>query len=108
MNDTVTLPLTVFVVDDEPLARRRLKELLDDCAVQIELQVVGEAGNGQEALDKLSATPAEVVLLDIRMPQMDGLELAQHLNKLDHPPVIIFTTAYDAYAIKAFEQRAID
>jgi len=108
MNDTVALPLTVFVVDDEPLARRRLKELLDDCAVQIELEVTGEAGNGQEALDKLSATPAEVVLLDIRMPQMDGLELAHHLNKLDHPPVIIFTTAYDAYAIKAFEQRAID
>jgi len=108
MSDTFTLPLTVFVVDDEPLARRRLKELLDDCAAQIELQLVGEAGNGQEALDKLSETPAEVVLLDIRMPQMDGLELAQHLNKLEHPPVIIFTTAYDAYAIQAFERRAID
>jgi len=108
MNDTLTLPLTVFVVDDEPLARRRLKELLDDCRAQIELEVTGEAGNGQEALDKLSETPAEVVLLDIRMPQMDGLELAQHLNKLEHPPVIIFTTAYDAYAIQAFERRAID
>jgi two-component system response regulator AlgR len=104
----VTLPLTVFIVDDEPLARSRLKDLLDDCRAQIELEVVGEAANGQEALDKLGETPAEVVLMDIRMPQMGGLELAQHLNKLDKPPVIIFTTAYDAYAIQAFEQRAID
>lgn len=108
MNDTVTLPLTVFIVDDEPLARSRLKDLLDDCRAQIELELVGEAGNGQEALDKLSERPAEVVLMDIRMPQMDGLELAQHLNKLEKPPVIIFTTAYDAYAIQAFERRAID
>lgn len=108
MSDTFVLPLTVFIVDDEPLARLRLKDLLDDCAAQIELQLVGEAGNGQEALDRLNETPAEVVLLDIRMPQMDGLELAQHLNKLEPPPVIIFTTAYDAYAIQAFEQRAID
>lgn len=108
MNDIVTLPLTVFIVDDEVPARNRLKELLADCEAQFPLQLVGEAGNGQEALDKLVENPAEVVLLDIRMPQMDGIELARHLNKLDHPPVIVFTTAYDAYAIQAFEQRAID
>ncbi|MBI5006450.1 MAG: response regulator transcription factor [Nitrosomonadales bacterium] len=108
MNDTVTLPLTVFVVDDEAPARNRLKELLADCSGQFPLQLVGEASNGQEALDRLAETPAEVVLMDIRMPQMDGIELARHLNKLDHPPVIIFTTAYDAYAVQAFEQRAID
>ncbi len=108
MSDTVVLPLTIFIVDDEPPARHRLKELLADCAAQFPLEVVGEAGNGQEALDKLAELPAEVVLMDIRMPQMDGIELARHLNKLDHPPVIIFTTAYDAYAIQAFEQRAID
>lgn len=108
MNDTVTLPLTVFIVDDETPARSRLKELLADCDAQFPLQLVGEAANGREALDKLAETPAEVVLMDIRMPQMDGIELARHLNKLDHPPVIIFTTAYDSYAIQAFEQRAID
>lgn len=108
MNDTITLPLSIFIVDDETPARNRLKELLADCESQFPLQLVGEAGNGQEALDKLAAHPAEVVLLDIRMPQMDGIELARHLNKLEHPPVIIFTTAYDAYAVKAFEQRAID
>ncbi len=108
MNDTVTLPLTVFIVDDELPARNRLKDLLADCAAQLPLQLVGEAGNGQEALDKLSETPAEVVLMDIRMPQMDGIELARHLNKLGHLPVIVFTTAYNDYAVQAFEQRAID
>jgi two-component system response regulator AlgR len=119
--ETVELPLRVFIVDDEPPARNRLRDLLQDCSEQLPLQVVGEAGNGQEALEKLMLTPADVVLIDIRMPQMDGIELAQHLNKLPRPvlgevepnapkwpPVIVFTTAYDAYAIKAFELHAID
>ncbi len=104
----VELPLAVFVVDDEAPARNRLKELLNDCSAQLPLEFVGEAANGREALDRLAAVHADVVLLDIRMPQMDGLELAQHLNKLDKPPVIVFTTAYNDYAIQAFEQRAID
>jgi two-component system response regulator AlgR len=106
--NVVELPLAVFVVDDEPPARNRLKDLLADCAEQVPLILVGEAGNGVEALDKLSEVHADVVLVDIRMPQMDGIELAQHLNKLHKPPVIVFTTAYDSYAVKAFEQRAID
>jgi two-component system response regulator AlgR len=104
----IELPLAVFVVDDELPARNRIKDLLADCAAQLPLEVVGEAGNGYEALDKLSEVHADVVLMDIRMPQMDGIELAQHLNKLPKPPVIIFTTAYDAYAIKAFELHAMD
>lgn len=106
--DVIDLPLRVFIVDDEQPARSRLRDLLSDCDAQLYLEIVGEAGNGQEALDKLGDTPADVVLLDIRMPQMDGIELAQHLHKLPHPPVVIFTTAYDAYAIKAFELHAID
>lgn len=106
--NVVELPLAIFVVDDEPPARNRLKDLLTDCAEQLPLILVGEAGNGVEALDKLSEVHADVVLVDIRMPQMDGIELAQHLNKLHKPPVIVFTTAYDSYAVKAFEQRAID
>ena len=105
---TIELALRVFIVDDEPPARSRLRDLLGDCSAQLALDIVGEAGNGQEALDKLAAMPADVVLLDIRMPQMDGIELAQHLNKLPKPPVVIFTTAYDVYAIKAFELHAID
>jgi two-component system response regulator AlgR len=105
---TVELALRVFIVDDEPPARNRLRDLLNDCSEQLALEIVGEAGNGQEALDKLMETPADVVLMDIRMPQMDGIELAQHLQKLPKPPVVIFTTAYDSYAIKAFELHAID
>jgi len=100
--------LRVFIVDDEAPARNRLRELLSDCQEQLPLVVVGEAANGQEALDKLAEITADVVMLDIRMPQMDGIELAQHLSKLPTPPVFIFTTAYDAYAIKAFELHAID
>jgi len=107
MND-IELALRVFIVDDEPPARNRLRDLLSDCSEQLALDVVGEAGNGREALDKLMEIAADVVLLDIRMPQMDGIELAQHLNKLPKPPVVIFTTAYDAYAIKAFDLHAID
>lgn len=106
--NSVNLPMAVFVVDDEEPARQRIKELLNDCNAQIELETVGEAANGVEALEKLASQHADVVLVDIRMPQMDGIELAQHLNKLDKPPVIIFTTAYDNYAIQAFEQHAID
>jgi len=104
----IELALRVFIVEDEPPARNRLKDLLNDCNSQLPLDIVGEAGNGREALDKLAEIPTDVVLVDIRMPQMDGIELAQHLNKLPKPPVIIFTTAYDAYAIKAFELHAID
>ncbi|OGS80748.1 MAG: DNA-binding response regulator [Gallionellales bacterium GWA2_59_43] len=104
----VELALRVFIVDDELPARNRLRDLLYDCSEQLPLEIVGEAGNGQEALDKLMEMPADVVLLDIRMPQMDGVELAQHLNRLPKPPVIVFTTAFDAYAIKAFELHAVD
>ena len=108
--------LRVFIVDDEPNARNRLRDLLGDCSEQLALKITGEAGNGQEALDKLMNTPADVVLLDIRMPQMDGIELAQHLQKLPKPipdlskwpPVIIFTTAFGDSAIKAFELHAVD
>ena len=104
----VELALRVFIVDDEPPARKRMHDLLHDCSSQLALEVVGEAGNGQEALNRLAEIIADVVLVDIRMPQMDGIEFAQHLNKLPKPPVIIFTTAYDAYAIKAFDLHAID
>lgn len=105
---SVNLPLAVFVVDDEAPARHRIKELLNDCNAQLALELVGEAANGRDALDKLAEQHADVVLLDIRMPEMDGLELAQHLGKLEQAPVIIFTTAYDNHAIQAFELHAID
>jgi two-component system response regulator AlgR len=103
-----TAPLRVLIVDDEAPARARLKDLLADCSAEMPLEVVGEAATARGALDMLADKPADVVLLDIRMPEMDGIELAQHLQKLPDPPAIVFTTAYDAYAIRAFEVHAID
>lgn len=101
-------PLRLLVVDDEAPARRRLKELLDDLAERVGLEVVAEAGNGREALAQAQRHEPDAVLLDIRMPEMDGIEVARHLQKLARPPAIVFTTAYDAYAIRAFEVHAID
>ena len=101
-------PLRVMVIDDEAPARNRLRDLLGDCALKMPLEIAGEADNGRRALDLLPSCNADVVLLDIRMPDMDGIEVAQHLQKLDTPPAVIFTTAYDAYALKAFEVHAID
>ena len=92
-------PLRIVLVDDEAPARRRLRELLDDCAGALPLMVVGEAGSGREALHLLGTTPADLVLTDIHMPDMDGIELARHLLKLPLPPVLIFTTAYHEHAI---------
>ena len=101
-------PLKVLIVDDEAPARRRLRELLDDCTSAVPLLVVGEAASGREALGMLESTPADLVLTDIHMPDMDGIELARHLLKLPLPPVLIFTTAYHEHAIAAFEVHAID
>ena len=101
-------PLRVAIVDDEAPARSRLRDLLADCADRVATQVVGEAANGQSALDLIQSAPTDVVLLDVRMPGMDGIEVAQHLRHLAAPPGVIFTTAYDGYAIRAFEVGAID
>ena len=100
--------LRVVVVDDEAPARSRLRDLLEDCAASMALEVVGDAPNGRALLDLLEHTEADVVLLDIRMPEMDGIEVAQHLQKLPDPPNVIFTTAYDSYALQAFELHAVD
>jgi len=100
--------LRVAVTDDEAPARNRLRDLLEDVSEMLPLELVGEAENGRRLLELMEKQPVDVVLLDIRMPEMDGLETAQHLQKLDEPPHVIFTTAYDDYAISAFELHAID
>ncbi len=100
--------LRVVLVDDEAPARSRLKQLIADCAPLAPAKVVGEAANGREALDLLASVAADLVLVDIRMPQMSGIEFARHAQLLVPPPAIIFVTAYDEYAIKAFELRALD
>ena len=100
--------LRVLIVDDEAPARRRLHEVLADCAAACPTEVVGEANDGFSALTQLERGNIDLVLLDIRMPGMDGIECAGHIQKLGAPPAIIFTTAYDAYACQAFELNAID
>lgn len=97
--------LRIMIADDEAPARNRLRDLLGDIA---NVSVVAEAQNGKEAIELASEHHPDVVLLDIRMPLMDGIEAAQHLQLLTPTPKLIFTTAYDAYAIKAFELNAID
>jgi two-component system response regulator AlgR len=97
--------IRIVIADDEAPARKRLRELLGDIE---QACVVGEAKNGQEVLSLVEQTQAEVVLLDIRMPGMDGIEAALHLQKLNPPPAIIFTTAFDAYAVQAFDINALD
>ncbi|WP_024930253.1 LytTR family DNA-binding domain-containing protein [Methylophilus sp. OH31] len=95
----------LLIVDDEPLARQRLRDLVGDVGGY---EVAGEAANGVEALSILQEVSVDIVLVDIRMPMMDGIELAQHLRGLPQPPKLIFTTAYDHYAVQAFELNAID
>ena len=100
--------LRVLIVDDEAPARSRLRDLLGDIGAGQPSRVVGMAANGVEALRILEAEPADVVLADIRMPVMDGVELARHLGRLDKPPAVIFVTAYDQYAVQAFDLAAVD
>jgi len=98
----------ILIADDEAPARQRLRDLLDECREAFPLAIVDEARNGREALEVLNREKVDIVLLDIRMPEMDGLEAARHIAGMASPPAIIFTTAFDAYAIKAFEVNAID
>lgn len=97
--------MRVMVCDDEKLARDRLARLVSDLDG---MTVVAEAGNGREALQKVQDTRPDVVLMDIRMPDMDGIEAAEHLLKSDAPPAVIFCTAYDEHALQAFKVHAVD
>jgi two-component system, LytTR family, response regulator AlgR len=96
--------LKVLIVDDEPPARERLRSLLVEIP---DMDVVGEAVNGQQSLARTLELAPDVVLLDVRMPGMDGIEVARHLNALEEPPAVIFTTAFDEYAVNAFEAHAV-
>jgi two-component system response regulator AlgR len=97
--------LKILIADDEAPARNRLRELLSEIP---DTEVIAEAANGKEALNFASESLPHVMLLDIRMPEMDGIEAAEHSLKLYHPPAVIFTTAYDEHAMKAFDLNAVD
>jgi two-component system response regulator AlgR len=102
------MTLKVFIVDDEAPARERLKELLDDIAAEVPTSVVGEARHGVEAVELVPPSAADVVLLDIKMPGMGGLEVARHLAALERVPRIVFVTAHEQHAVEAFELNALD
>lgn len=97
--------MKILIVDDEPLARERLRDLILD--IDRDHRIM-EAENGMVALKIVEQNPPDVILLDIRMPVMDGMETAMHLSKSDTPPAIIFATAYQDHAIEAFEVHAVD
>ena len=94
-----------LVVDDESLARQRLTRLLEDMG---EWKVCGEAANGEQALQQVQQLRPDLVLMDIRMPGMDGIEAARHIVQLENPPALVFATAYGDHALEAFETQAVD
>lgn len=96
--------MNVLIVDDEQLARQRLRQMLNGMGEH----VIAEAETGEQALVKSQHITPDIVLMDIRMPGMDGLEAASYINQLENPPAIIFTTAYSAHALQAFETHAVD
>ncbi|HOA94161.1 MAG TPA: response regulator transcription factor [Quisquiliibacterium sp.] len=107
--------ISVLIVDDEPVARSRLRELLADLAPEFPHRIVGEAANAPEALSQIEAVHPQIVLLDVQMPGMTGIELARHISARaaasETPramPLVIFVTAFEEFAVEAFEVRAID
>ncbi len=100
--------LVLFIADDEEPARTRLKDLLADIAAELPTRVVGEAANGLEAVERVQGSGAEVLLLDIEMPGLGGLEVARHLAGVEGAPAIVFVTAHDRHAVEAFELNALD
>lgn len=100
--------LRVFIADDEAPARARLRVLLDDIRDELPTEVVGESAHAAETIERLPASGAQVLFLDIQMPGMNGLELARHVSRLADPPAVVFVTAHDRHAVEAFELNALD
>ena len=97
--------MKILIVDDEKPARDRLARMVRDIESH---ELVGEAVNGLEALGLAQSLEPDIVLMDIRMPGMDGIEAARHISKLDAPPAVVFATAFSDHALEAFETHAVD
>lgn len=97
--------MNVLIVDDEPLARERLRYLISRFDNFMVLE--HEAGNGRDAIELCSQYQPDIVLMDIRMPVMGGLEAAKHISSMEKPPAVIFCTAYDNHALEAFDAQAV-
>ncbi|MGE0096901.1 MAG: LytR/AlgR family response regulator transcription factor [Hydrogenophaga sp.] len=101
------MALKVLIVDDEAPARSRLRALLAECA-EPRTDVVGEASNAVQAMEQIQRTQCDLVMLDIHMPGVDGIQLANTLREMAKPPAVVFVTAYAEHAVHAFELEAID
>lgn len=99
------MSFSVLIVDDEPLARKRMRVLLEEFSSEIE--ILGEAASGAVAIQQIRELMPDVVFLDIQMPDMDGFDVLHGLNK-DEVPLVVFITAYDNFAVKAFEEDTVD
>ncbi len=99
------MPLRTLIVDDEPIARKVLREELELIPA---VEVIGEASDGAIALEKIAAEQPDVVLLDLQMPAMSGMEVVRRLKQSSHVPVIVIVTAYDQHALEAFDAGAVD
>ena len=97
--------MRVIVADDEPAARRKVLRFLQDAD---DVEVAGEAGDGAAAVQCIRDNSPDVVFLDVQMPGMNGFEVVEALAELERIPAIVFTTAYDEYAVRAFEVNAVD
>jgi len=96
--------LRVLIVDDEPLARERLRGYLE---AEPTVEIIGECGSGPEAITTLGQTPVDVAFLDVEMPGCNGLEVAERLPA-ENPPVVVFVTAHERFALDAFDVQAVD
>ncbi|WP_439519856.1 LytR/AlgR family response regulator transcription factor [Hydrogenophaga sp.] len=101
------MALKVLIVDDEALARSRLRALLAECT-EPRTDVVGEASNAVQAMEQIQRTQCDLVMLDIHMPGVDGIALANTFREMAKPPAVIFVTAYAEHAVHAFELEAVD
>lgn len=100
------MPYRVLIADDEPLARKRMCALLAPYAQDFE--IVGEASSGEQTVEQIDALNPDVVFLDIQMPDMDAFEVLRSLNPDVDVPLIVFTTAYENFALRAFEENTVD
>ena len=98
------MTIRAAIVDDEPLARRRIRSLLAEAR---DVQVIAECANGRDAIESLVASPPDLLFLDVQMPEIDGFDVLHALG-VGRVPVVIFVTAYDQFALRAFEAHALD
>lgn len=99
------MPVRALIVDDEKLARDEMRFLLEDAEG---IEIAGEASGGEEAVSMVAELSPDIVFLDIQMPELDGFGVVRRLIESQHIPLVVFTTAYDQYAIRAFEVNAVD